>query len=65
MRINMDITVTLTLEEVNAVIATMAQLPFNQVHQLVEKIRGQAIVQVQAASAAQQQEPEVLTPEQA
>ena len=46
----MEINVKLTLEEVNAVISVMAQLPFNQVHELVNKIRGQAIEQIQEAS---------------
>ena len=46
-----SIKLELTLEEVNAVIATLAQLPFNQVHALVDKIRSQAIAQVQAAAA--------------
>ena len=54
----MDIKLELTLEEINAVIATLAQLPFNQVHQLVDKIRSQAIVQVQAAAAQQPAEQE-------
>lgn len=53
-----SIKLELTLEEVNAVIATLAQLPFNQVHALVDKIRSQAITQVQAAAAAQSAEKE-------
>ena len=52
----MDIKLDLTLEDVNAVIATLAQLPFNQVHQLLDKIRMQAIQQVQAAQQAEQTE---------
>jgi hypothetical protein len=46
----MEINVKLTLEEVNAVVSVMAQLPFNQVHELVNKIRSQAIEQIQEAS---------------
>ena len=49
-----SIKLELTLEEINAVIATLAQMPFNQVHQLVDKIRSQAIAQVQAAQATEQ-----------
>ena len=48
----MEIKLNLTIDEVNAVISTMAMLPFNQVHGLVGKIREQAIPQVQAAEAA-------------
>ena len=48
----MEIKLNLTIEEVNAVISTMAMLPFNQVHGIVNKIREQAIPQVQAAEAA-------------
>ena len=48
----MEIKLNLTIDEVNAVISTMAMLPFNQVHVLVGKIREQAIPQVQAAEAA-------------
>lgn len=48
----MEIKLNLTIEEVNAIISTMAMLPFNQVHGLVGKIREQAIPQVQAAEAA-------------
>lgn len=51
-----NIKLELTLEEINAVISVLAQLPFNQVHALVDKIRGQAIQQVQAAQQAAQQE---------
>jgi len=48
----MEIKLNLTIEEVNAIISTMAMLPFNQVHGIVNKIREQAIPQVQAAEAA-------------
>lgn len=46
------IRIELTLEEVNAIIAVMAQLPFNQVHELVQKIRNQALEQLRAAQEA-------------
>lgn len=50
-----EINLSLTIDEVNGVIATLAQLPFNQVHDLVNKIRNQAIVQVQALAQQEQQ----------
>lgn len=46
----MDIKLELTLDEVNGIIAVLAQLPFNQVYDLVNKVRNQTIVQVQAQS---------------
>jgi hypothetical protein len=48
----MEIKFNLTIDEVKAIISSMAMLPFNQVHGLVGKIREQAIPQVQAAEAA-------------
>ena len=53
----MDINLTLTLEEVNGIIGVMSTLPFNQVNALMNKIRSQAVGQVQAAQAAQQPAP--------
>ena len=47
----MEIKLQLQLDEINAIVATLAQLPFSQVHELVNKIRGQAIEQIQAAQA--------------
>lgn len=44
----MDIKLDLTLDEVNGIIAVLAQLPFNQVYDLVNKVRNQTIAQVQA-----------------
>ena len=58
----MDVTLTLTLEEVNGIIGTLAMLPFGQVNALVSKIRDQAIVQVQAAQAAEQADAPAETP---
>jgi hypothetical protein len=54
----MEINVKLTLEEVNAVVSVMAQLPFNQVHELVNKIRNQAIEQIQEASPPEENQNE-------
>lgn len=52
----MEIKLQLTLEEVNGIIATMALLPFNQVHELLNKIRNQAIQQVQEQQSGQSEE---------
>jgi len=48
-----DLTITLTLEELNVVMSGLGQLPYAQVSPLVDKIRGQAIPQVQAQQQAQ------------
>lgn len=54
----MEIQLNLTLEEVNGIIAIMANLPFGQVHDIIQKIREQAITQVQEANAqAENQKP--------
>jgi hypothetical protein len=56
----MEINLKLDLQDVNGVIAVLAQLPFGQVTELINKIRNQAIEQVQAATPDIQ----VETPEQ-
>lgn len=48
----MEIKLNLTLDELNAIISVMGMLPFNQSHGIVNKLREQAIPQVQAAEAA-------------
>lgn len=48
----MDIKLTLSIDEVNGVIATLATLPFGQVHELLNKIRSQALEQVKEAQAS-------------
>lgn len=48
----MEIKLNLTLDELNAVISVMGMLPFNQSHGIINKLREQAILQVQAAEAA-------------
>lgn len=35
-------TLTLTLEEVNQILLSLSKLPYEQVYQLISKIRGQA-----------------------
>lgn len=60
----MEINLTLTLEEVNGIIGILSLLPFNQVNDLLQRVRNQAIVQVQAAQAKEDAEQvETLTPE--
>lgn len=54
MAINLD----LTENEVNAVLTSLAQQPYNQVATLIEKIRVQGMSQLKAA----EEEPEVLPP---
>lgn len=52
----MDIKLELTLDEVNGIIAVLAQLPFTQVHDLINKVRLQAITQVQALKPTEAEE---------
>ena len=60
----MDIELKLKLDEVNGIISVLAMLPFTQVNDLLQKVRNQAIEQVQAAQAAENDEKvETLTPE--
>jgi len=48
-----DISITLNLDEVNVVMQGLGQLPYAQVSPVVDKIRGQAIPQVQAQQQTQ------------
>jgi len=48
-----DITIQLSLDELNVVMSGLGQLPYAQVSPLVDKIRGQAIPQVQQQAATQ------------
>ena len=50
----MNIDLKLTLDDVNGIIAVLAALPFSQVHELVQRIRSQAIEQVQLAQSSEQ-----------
>lgn len=60
----MDIELKLKLDEVNGIISVLAMLPFTQVNDLLQKVRNQAIEQVQAAQSAEDAEKvETLTPE--
>jgi hypothetical protein len=55
----MDINLKLTLDDVNGLIAVLGMLPFSQVHELIQRVRNQAIEQVQIAQAAEPKETEV------
>jgi len=50
----MEITLQLSLEEVNGVLQSLGNMPYAQVAPLVEKIRSQAAPQFEAAQAAGQ-----------
>ncbi len=43
-----EITLTLTLDEINLALESLGQLPFVRVHQLIAKIQQQATAQIQA-----------------
>jgi len=58
MEFYMEIKLSLTLEEVNAVLQALGQLPFAQVAPLIDKVRGQATPQFEAAQAAAPQDVE-------
>jgi hypothetical protein len=59
MKENMQINLTLTLEETNAVIGALAKMPYEASAPVIENIKSQAIPQVHAANNAQEQQ-EVL-----
>jgi hypothetical protein len=54
-----DITLNLKLEEVNAVLQALGQLPYAQISPLVEKVREQAVPQVQKIQEAEAAAPAV------
>ena len=58
----MEITLQLSLEEVNGVLQALGNLPFTQVAPLIDKVRGQATPQFEAAQAAQASAPEEVAP---
>ncbi len=45
---SMEIKLSLTLEELNAVMQALGNMPYAQIAPLVEKVRTQAVPQVQA-----------------
>ena len=48
----MEIKLSLTLEELNAVMQALGNMPYAQIASLVEKVRAQAVPQVQAQEPA-------------
>jgi len=48
----MEIKLSLTLEELNAVMQALGNMPYAQIAPLVEKVRAQAVPQVQAQEPA-------------
>lgn len=47
----------LTLDEINAILNSLGNLPYSQVSLLIEKVRGQAIPQLQQNQPEEQEEP--------
>jgi hypothetical protein len=56
----MEIKLTLSLDETNTVINALAKLPYEYSAPVIEKVKAQAVPQVQAAEAAQEQTVEVV-----
>jgi hypothetical protein len=58
----MNIILTFTLDETNALLTALGQLPYTQAVQLIQAIHNQAIPQIQAANAESVEvvEPEVV-----
>ena len=50
-----QISINLTLEEVNKILESLGQLPYTEVFQLIHKIKAQAEAQVQANEMRQQE----------
>ena len=50
---NDNLTITLNMEKMNVVMASLGRMPFDQVFQLVNEINQQLQPQLQAAQAAQ------------
>ena len=53
----MDINLTLTVDEVNVILASLGKHPFDQIAALVQKIKAQGEPQVAAQQVAQRVEP--------
>ena len=50
-----QISINLTLEEVNRILESLGRLPYTEVFQLIHKIKAQAEAQVQANEMRQQE----------
>lgn len=51
---NTQITMTLTLAEVNGVLTSLGNMPYGQVANLIEKIREQVVPQIPAPKIAEE-----------
>ena len=56
-----QISINLTLEEVNKILESLGQLPYTDVFQLIHKIKAQAEAQVQANEMRKQESNPVVT----
>ena len=52
---NPEITIELTLNEINMILASLGKHPFDEISQLIGKIRSQGEEQISALQAAEQQ----------
>lgn len=59
----MNITITLTLDQLNLVLAALAKLPFEAVTDTIAVIRQQGTEQLQAAEAAKAKEQSMIVEE--
>ena len=59
----MNITITLTLDQLNLVLAALAKLPFEAVTDTIAVIRQQGTEQIQAAEAAKANEQPTIVEE--
>jgi hypothetical protein len=51
---NTQITLFLTLDEINGVLTSLGNMPYGHVHNLVEKIRDQAVPQIPTPTIAEE-----------
>lgn len=51
-----QISINLTLEEVNTILESLGRLPYNEVFQLIHKVKAQAEAQVQANEMRRQEQ---------
>jgi len=60
---NPEITVELTLSEINMILATLGKHPFDDVVALIAKIRSQGEIQIKALQDANSSDTETVTDE--
>jgi hypothetical protein len=54
----MEIKLSLTIEEVNGVLQALGNMAYSQVATLIDKVRSQAVPQIEAAQQAEAKKPE-------